>query len=110
MEKNISIAQFIKVIKQLPEDEPIDKPGVWYRTQREHWLRWLAEYDTAGAYGRIPGQKRDARYAYNHIVNPQLLLYLVRAIPLRAELVKAAERAGRKHGTMMGKAGAIRGV
>jgi hypothetical protein len=38
--------------------------GAWYRSQKEHWLGWLAEYDGPGAYGRSAKTPRDAQYAY----------------------------------------------
>jgi hypothetical protein len=66
MEERISIAEFISAIERLPTDEP----RVWYTTEKQHWLGWLSQYNTAGAYGRVPGQNHDARYAYNHVVNP----------------------------------------
>lgn len=110
MEKEISIRQFIRAIRQLPEDEPIDNPKVWYRTQKQHWLGWLGQYHTPGYYGRKTNVKRDARFAYNHIVCPDLLLYLVRAIPLAPEIIAAAEEASKKGKTMMAQSGAIRKV
>ena len=110
MEKEITIAQFIKAIEHLPEDAPKDDPRKWYRTQKEHWLGWLDAYDGPGAYGRKPGPKRDARFAYNHIVCPELLIYLIHAIHLRSDLVAAAEKAYETGKTMMQKSGSIRMV
>ena len=66
---SISIEQFVAAIEKLPEDEPRDRDGVWYRSQKEHWLGWLSQYHGPGAYGRRGGDL-DAKYAYNHIVNP----------------------------------------
>ena len=108
MEKEISISQFIKAIERLPEDEPKEDPKKWYLTQKEHWLGWLDEYHGPGAYGRETGKKRDAKYVYNHIVEPEMLLYLIRAIPLQQELIEAAEIAAQDIKTMMAKSGAIR--
>ncbi len=76
MEGRISIAEFINVIKRLPSHPTVHDPRVWYTTQKEHWLGWLGEYDGPGGYGRVPGKKRDAKFAYNHIVNPEMLLWL----------------------------------
>lgn len=45
-------------------------PGVWYRTQKEHWLGWLRDYDCPGAYGRKVTGGRDSHFVYNHVVNP----------------------------------------
>lgn len=111
MEREISIAQFRRAIRRLPEDEPYNDPRKWYLTQKEHWLGWLGGYHGPGAYGRQTGVKRDAKFAYNHIVEPKMLVYLIRAIPLRDELVEAAEAAYENAGeTMMAQSGAIRKV
>jgi len=110
-ERSISIKDFISAIEKLPEDKWVENPETWYRTQKEHWLGWLTYYNTEGAYGRKPNNNYDAKYAYNHAVNPGLLLYLIEAIPLSGELIKAAKKAETEHGpTMMAKAGAIRKV
>lgn len=108
MERTITIAQFIGVIQQLPSDEPASNPGVWYKTQKEHWLGWLGEYDGPGAYGRLPGKHRDAKFAYNHIVEPEMLLWLIEAAGVRSDLVKAAKFACAQGKSLMQKSGAIR--
>ena len=110
MEKRISVKQFIQTIERLEEDEIRDDPSVWYLSQKEHWLGWLSEYDTSGAYGRIANQNRDAKFAYNHIVNPQMLMYLIKAIPIRQELIDEAENVAENKTTLMAKSGAIRKV
>jgi hypothetical protein len=110
LENKVSIGQFIQAIKHLPMDQPREDSRVWYKTQKEHWLGWLSGYDGPGAYGREPGQNRDACFAYNHVVNPLLLLYLIRAIPVRPELVEAAETAYLNGSSMMEKSGAIRKI
>lgn len=108
MEPSISIAEFIKIIRRLPIDPPRDDLNTWYRTQKEHWLGWLGEYGGPGAYGRKGGDNRDARFAYNHIVCPELLLYLIRAIPLGREQIEAAEGADQSGATLMERCGLIR--
>jgi hypothetical protein len=108
-ERSITIREFKRAIRKIPRDEKIYNPDKWYLTQKEHWLGWLSQYKTAGAYGRQTGVDRDARYAYNHIVEPKLLLYLIHAIPLDQTYLDAAERAHQTSGkTMMAKSGAIR--
>ena len=77
--RRASVPELRRAILRLSADKPVKRPGVWYLTQKEHWLGWLKYYNTAGAYGRTPGMNRDARYAYNHAVNPGLLEWLVRA-------------------------------
>jgi hypothetical protein len=110
MTESISIEKFSRAIAQLPADEPRVDSRVWYRTQKEHWLVWLSQYDGPGAYGRIPGQQRDARYAYNHIVCPGMLLWLIEAAGVAPGLVAAAQAASAAGTTLMQSAGAIRRV
>lgn len=107
VEKQISIAKFIRAIRQLPSDKPNNNPDVWYRTQKEHWLGWLHEYNGPGAYGRTGGN-HDAKFAYNHIVEPKMLLWLIEATKVNSNLLKAARLASTKGNTMMQKSGAIR--
>ncbi len=108
MEETITIAEFIRVIRDLPSDEPRVQPGIWYTTQKQHWLGWLGEYDGPGAYGRIAGKQRDARFAYNHVVCPEMLLWLIEAAGVRHDLVQVARSASETGTTLMQKAGAIR--
>ncbi len=108
MEKQVTIAEFIKIIRCLPEDDPVNNPRKWYKTQKEHWLGWLGEYKGPGANGRKTGIKRDARFAYNHVVCPELLLYLIKAIPLPQAQIESAQKAYKEGSSEMGKSGAIR--
>ena len=111
MPESKTVKEFIRAIERLPEDELIDSPDVWYRSQQEHWLGWLDQYDGPGAYGRKGGQNRDAKFAYNHIVNYQMLLWLADAAGLPEETVEAAYEAARTHGpTLQARSGAIRKV
>ncbi len=108
MRDTISIQKFRAAIQSLASDKPSNNPAVWYRTQKEHWLGWLKEYNGPGAYGRQTGRRRDARYAYNHIVNPQMLMWLIEASKVPKELVAAARQAAADGATMMQQSGAIR--
>lgn len=108
MEETITIAQFIRVIQNLPSDQHRVQLGVWYTTQKQHWLGWLGEYGGPGAYGRISGQNRDAKFVYNHVVCPEMLLWLIEAAGVRRELVDAARAACQAGTTQMQKSGAIR--
>jgi hypothetical protein len=110
VEKEISISQFIRVINDLPYDKQIVDVRIWYTTQKQHWLGWLDGYYGPGAYGRKNWKNRDAKFVYNHVVCPGLLLYLIRAIPLQPELIEAAEKASETYPSLMAKAGAIRKV
>lgn len=53
-------------------------PKAWYKNQKEHWIGWLQDYPTGGAYGR-KNSKRDAEYIYNHIQNISMLFWLCEA-------------------------------
>jgi hypothetical protein len=73
--------------------------GFWYGSQKEHWLGWLSEYDGPGAYGRA-NWARDARFVYNHIVCPPMVLWLGEATGItKSTIVKAryAALSGRPH-------------
>ena len=96
-------------IRLLPEDERQEDSTVWYRSQKEHWLGWLAEYDGPGAYGR-KGGNRTARFVYNHIVNPDMLLWLIATSNVPEALVDAAVEAScaRDDMTLMEQAAAVR--
>jgi hypothetical protein len=52
----------------------------WYRSQKEHWLGWLAGYYGPGAYGRSGKSPRTAKYAYNHIQCAPMLFWLAEAL------------------------------
>lgn len=64
--------------------------GAWYRSQKEHWLGWLAEYDAAGAYGRSIKVQRNARYAYNHIQCAPMLFWLAEALEVDSRRLEEA--------------------
>jgi hypothetical protein len=62
---------------------------VWYRSQKEHWLGWLGEYEGRGAYGR-KNWNRSAQFIYNHIGCPAMLVWLVEASGLPRKQVSSA--------------------
>ncbi len=83
----------------LPEDTPRHKAlerelgegvgfrGAWYRSQKEHWLGWLAEYAGPGAYGRQDATPRSAKAVWNRIQCAPMLFWLAEALNLpEAEL------------------------
>lgn len=107
----ISIKSLLIAISKLPSDRPVYCPRRRRLfTQKEHWIGWLFEYNGPGAYGRQTGFKRDARFAYNHIVCPEMLLYLAKAAGVDRKQVAKANRAFTKGKTMMHKSRAIRAV
>lgn len=108
MRDPISIRTFMAAIRGLPADRAVRDPRKWYLTQKQHWLGWLSEYSGPGAYRRQTGAKRDARFAYMHIVEPAMLLYLASASGVDRRLLTAARRASARGATLMEKSGAIR--
>ena len=65
----------------------------WYKSQKEHWLGWLKDYDGPGFYHRKTHAGRDAKYIYNHINCSPMLLYLPEALGVPLELIQKAFRA-----------------
>ncbi|MGP3789336.1 hypothetical protein [Pseudomonas sp. B392_1p] len=88
------------MIERLPSDESVPhgtQGYAHYTTQRDHWLGWLDPNNKAGKYARSSGPSRDAKYAYNHIMEPKMLLWLISASGLpNSELEKAREEAQEK--------------
>jgi hypothetical protein len=103
-----SIAKLIRAIRALPSDKPQITPGKWYRTQKEHWLGWLGEYAGPGAYGRTGTGQRDAQFAYNHIVEVKMLLWLIEAAKVNPKLVRMARRSSAGATSLPQKAAAVR--
>jgi len=62
----------------------------WYKSQKEHWLGWLGDYDGPGFYQRKTHAGRDAKYIYNHIMCSPMLLYLPEALGVSIELIRNA--------------------
>lgn len=110
MQKEITIEKLRNAIKKLPEDEPKIQSGVWYKTQKEHWLGWLKAYRGPGAYGRQGGENREARFAYNHVVNYQMLTYIIEAAGVDPKLVKMAKAVVDENKNLQANAGAIRKI
>jgi hypothetical protein len=110
MSELISIKQFIKAIEKLPSDTPRNRPGKWYTSQKQHWLGWLREYHTPGAYGRQVKSSHDARFAYNHIVNHEMLLWIIDAAGVDKKLGKSVNKSIKGLGSMQQKSAAIRKI
>ena len=110
MSTEISIRQFIQAIEKLQSDKPKDTPGKWYETQKEHWLGWLNEYRGPGAYERKGGKHHQAEFAYNHIVEYRMLLWLVEAASVESKLVKMAKSVVDEEKSLQANSAAIRKI
>lgn len=81
-------------ISKLPSDDPVPRGTSGYNnytTQKAHWLGWLNPSAGTGTYPRSGGKDRTARDVYNRIVEPKLLLWLVEAAGVPADLLHAAK-------------------
>ena len=109
--KQDSIEWFIQAIRQLPSDKCVTNGQTGYNnytTQKEHWLGWLDPNSGTGTYARRSAPDRDARYVYNHIVEPKMLLWLISSAGVENKLVQAAIEAAESGSTMAGKSAEIR--
>ena len=108
-----SVEWLIQAIRRLPSDEraPGRQQGYNnYNTQKDHWLGWLDPNSKTGTYRRKSGQDRGARYVYNQIGEPKMLLWLASAAGVRHDLLSGAERAANSVSSVRSKCGAIRRV
>lgn len=108
MEDSVSIRDFLIAISRLPEDRPVRNPKKWYLTQKEHWVGWLFEYNGPGAYSRKTTDGRDARFVYNHVVQPEMLVYLAHAAGVSRPKRTAARKILNTNQSLMRQAAAIR--
>jgi hypothetical protein len=84
------------------------RDGVWYTTQKEHWIGWLSEYGGPGYYGR-KNSHRSAEFIYNHVVCPPMVLWLAEASGIRkARLSKAKGAALSASAKLQAQSAAIR--
>jgi len=110
MSESVSVKKFIQAIQKLPSDKPKDTPGKWYKTQKEHWLGWLNEYGGPGAYDRKGSQNQNAEFAYNHIVEYRMLLWIVEAAGVEAKLVKKSKAVINERKSLQVNSAAIRKI
>jgi hypothetical protein len=81
----------IRLERSFATTGPFGRPP-WYRSQKEHWLAWLREYDGPGYYGRRDWG-RSAEFVYNHVVCPPMVLWLGEAAGVPSRVVAAAAEA-----------------
>lgn len=105
------IEWLIESIRRLPSDEPVPDrtPGYnKYNTQKNHWLGWLDPSGSTGTYPRRTGNGKGIREIYNRIVEPKMLLWLIRAAGVKTDLTEAAASAAEGATSLAGKSAAIR--
>jgi hypothetical protein len=88
-------AALLRRIRMLPDRASICD-SYWptdelYKPNKQHWIGWLSEYAGPGYYGR-KNSDRSAKFIYNHINSPPMLLWLNESARVSKELVRAACR------------------
>jgi len=92
-----------------PSTPPREGALAWSPTLHGHWLGWLAGYDR-GHHGPKEA-KRSAEFVYNHILSPQMLIYLAEAVGLSSRRLELATTAALADTTSLATmTGAIRKV
>ncbi len=89
-----SVEWLLEAIRRLPSDSPITvrQQGFNnYKTQKEYSLGWLDLGSTTGSFCRKSGNERGARYVYNQIGEPKMLLWLASSAGVPDELLIAAK-------------------
>ena len=107
-----SVEKLINVIKKLPADKeaPSGTQGYSrYRTQKAHWLGWLSKKPGAKYY-RQDAPNRGAKFVYNHIMEPKMLLWLITASGVDNKLIANAQKDSDNARTMASSCAAIRKV
>jgi hypothetical protein len=102
-----------ELIERLPTDREVPRGTQGYnryRTQKAHWLGWLDSKSTSGTYQRHDAPERGAKFVYNHIMEPKMLLWLISASGLQIELVEKAKEASLNKKSMASSCAAIRKV
>lgn len=67
--------------------------NAWYRSQKEHWIKWLSDYDTPGPYGRHPRVRTSAEVIYNRLMCPPMVFWLAEASGVSGPLLRDAHQA-----------------
>ena len=108
-----SVEKLIDVIQKLPSDKEVSigtQGYNLYRTQKSHWLGWLDSKSNTGTYQRKDLPNRGAKFVYNHIMEPKMLLWLITASGIDNKLIANAQKDSDNARTMASSCAAIRKV
>ena len=108
-----SVEKLIDVIKKLPSDKEVSigtQGYNLYSSQKSHWLGWLDSKSNSGTYQRKDAPNRGAKFVYNHIMEPKMLLWLISASGVDMKLVTQAEENAANAKSMASGCAAIRKV
>jgi len=107
-----SVEKLINVIKKLPADKEVPSGTQGYsryHSQKAHWLGWLSKKPGAKYY-RQDAPNRGAKFVYNHIMEPKMLLWLITASGIDNKLIANAQKDSDNARTMASSCAAIRKV
>ena len=102
-----SVKALRSAIRELTPDRPRHYPRKNWSSQHEHWLGWLKDYNGPGYYNR-KGRRTDAAFAYNHINEPDMLLWRAKAAGVSRTRLERAKREARIASSEPGGASAVR--
>ena len=68
----------------------------WWNSHKEHWLRWLKDYNSPGYKNRKNQAITSARVVYSRLACPPMLLWLIEASGVKRAKVKSAAEAALK--------------
>lgn len=90
--RGFGVARLLQVLQGFRRRQPItERVNVGGGNQKQHWIKWLEEYKGPGAYRR-KRWGRDARFAYNHLECPEMILWLAEAARMPTARVERAAR------------------
>ena len=97
MKTEMSIEEFIQAVKRLPSHE-----------HKKEWIRWLSDYDKPGPFNRQAGEKRSAKFAYNNLAYPEMLLWLGEAVGIDIGLIEMVKADNKQIQNVRSQCAAIR--
>jgi hypothetical protein len=95
-----SIAGLAKLVRSLPA-RPVqgeERFGCRRRCQREHWLAHLRDYP----------REHDAKFCFNHIQCPAMLVWLAGSVGVHRQLIERAINTGMRYRNRASQCAAIR--
>jgi hypothetical protein len=85
--EQLSRIALLNMVRRLPEEPTV--PARFPNSFKQAWVDWLSKYIRPGKYGR-GDRRRDARFIYNHLNHPEMIIWLAAASGAEAQLVRKA--------------------
>ncbi|MEH2497859.1 putative restriction endonuclease [Bradyrhizobium sp. AZCC 1678] len=100
----LSREDLLSAISVLP-----DQNRLLPRPYKQQWLDWLSGYDGPGFYGR-ENSDRTARFIFNRLNNPAMILWLAEASGVDQTLIRQAARFPRTNANKQTQAASVRNI